>query len=228
MPRQLFASALSIRIGSPSVSVGPAGQGLASVTTPQLDRLQRQIGYFNPDGTPTYQMQLIWQQTMEAIEGAFEALTGQVVDLTSIVQQIQAAQQLAQTANDNATQAKRQQDITNSYTNPTQVLTASSDGTVAVSAHTRIYGDGSSVSVNAGSVSGFAPGDYVSVFYIDAARTGGAVTYQGTTNAVAQAGDTHSVGQITIPQPGSPPSSGGGVSPPGYTPGGGRTEIEPE
>lgn len=217
-PRLSSGSALALRLAFPTVSIGPGSPTLQPVTAPTLDRLQRQIPYINPDGTVTMQFQLLWQRFAEAIEQAFAGLTGQVGDLTTLVAQIQAAQALAQAANDNATAAKRQQDITTSYTNPTAVLTASSDGSISIAAHSRVYGDGTSVAVNAGSVSGFAPGDYVSVYYDDAARAGGAVNYQGTTNAVAQAGDRHSVGQITIPQPGSTPTTGGGVSAPGYSP----------
>lgn len=224
-PRLSSATALNIKLGFPNNTVGPGSPQISDVTTPTLDRLNRQTQYVNPDGTVTMQFQLLWQRFAEAIEAAFGGLTGQVGDLTTLVQQIQAAQALAQAANDNAVSAKSQQDITNSYTNPTSVLTASSDGTISIAAHSRVYGDGRSVPVNAGSLSGFAPGDYVSVFYDDSARAGGAVSYQGTTNAIAQSGDRHSVGQIAIPQAGSPPATGGGVTAPGYVPNDKRTEY---
>lgn len=205
-------------INGGSASVGPTTNGGQTVTAPNLDRLQRLIKYFNPDGTPTPKMVLDWQNTMDAIEAALAGLTGQVGDLTAIVNRLAAAEALASAANDNATTANNNISITNSYTDPVSVLTASSDGVVTIAAHNRVYGDGLSVPVNGGSVSGFAQGDYVSVFYDDAARQGGAVSYQGTTGLLAQTGSTHSVGQISIPYAGSPPSSGGGVSPPGYVP----------
>lgn len=163
-------------------------------------------------------MVLDWQNTMEAIEAALAGLTGQVTDLTAIVNRLAAAEALAAAANDTANAVASGQTITNSYTNPVQVLNANSTGAIVISAHVRIYGDGTSAAVNGGTITGFAPGDYVSVFYEDAARQGGAVAYQGSLSPVAQTGSTHSVGQITIPAPGQPPVSGGGVSPPGYNP----------
>lgn len=212
---------LALRITSSIVSVGPGAPNLSNVTTaPKLDRLQRLIKYFEADGSPTPKMVLDWQNTMEAIEVALRGLTGQVGDLSVLVAQIKAAQDLAQAANDIAAETKAQQDITNSYTSPSAVLTASNDGNITIAAHTRVYGDGSSVAVNGGSLSGFSAGDYVSVYYDDPARSGGAVAYMGTTSAVAQAGARHSVGQIAIPQAGEAPSTGGGVAAPGYTPGG--------
>lgn len=211
-------SPLVLKIAFPTVKFGPGKPEISQVTTPKLDRLQRQMTYFNPDGTPAVQMQVIWQQSMEAIERAFQGLTGQVGDLEVILSGIQAALDLAQAANDKASETKAQQDITNSYTEPTSVLTANSSGGIQIIAHTRVYGDGTRVSVNGGAISGFQSGDYVSVYYDDAARVGGTVSYQGTTNAIAQAGARHSVGQILIPAAGQTPSTGGGVSPPGYTP----------
>lgn len=165
---------------------------------------------------------------MEAIEAAFSALTMQVASNTAILAQIQAAQRLAQAANDNAVSVKTQVDITQSYTDPTSVLTADSTGTITIAAHDRVYGDGTRVAVDAGSASGYVPGDYVSVYYDDAGRTGGAVAYQVTVNAVAQGGVRHVVGSISVPQAGEPPSEGGGVPAPGYTPSpdGGNREYE--
>lgn len=224
-PRQFSATALNIKLGFANNTVGPGSPQISNVTSPTLDRLKRNVQYFNEDGSVGIQFQLLWQRFAEAIEAAFAGLTGQVGDLTAIVARIEAAQALAQAANDNAVAAKSQQDITNSYTNPTSVLTASSDGAISIAAHSRVYGDGRSVSVNSGSLSGFAPGDYVSVFYDDSARAGGAVSYQGTTNAIAQSGDRHSVGQITIPQAGSPPATGGGVTAPGYVPNDKRSDY---
>lgn len=214
-------SPLALKITSGVVSLGPGSPNLSGRTTaPKLDRLQRMVRYFEANGTATPKMVLDWQNTMEAIEAALRGLTGQVGDLSILVAQIKAAQDLAQSAQAIATETKAQQDITNSYTSPSAVLTASNDGTITIAAHQRVYGDGAGVSVNAGSLSGFTPGDYVAVYYDDPGREGGAVVYMGTTDAVAQAGARHSVGQIAIPQAGEAPSTGGGVAAPGYTPGG--------
>jgi len=220
-PRGPFApNPVRLRIVSGSTTIGPGAANVSDiVTAPLLDRLQRQVSYFNQDGTPTAKMQLDWQNTMESIEAALGGLTGQVGDVRTLVEQIQAALKLAGVALDAASQTQAQVSIASSYTDPSSVLTASSDGTIQIAAHERVYGDGARVSVLAGSVGGFNPGDYVSVYYDDATRMGGAVTYQGTTNAIAQGGNRHSLGQIAIPAAGEAPSTGGGVAAPGYTPG---------
>lgn len=153
---------------------------------------------------------------MEAIEAAFASLSGQVTDLSSIVAQIQAANDLAAAANASAVSAKSTIDIANSYTDPTSVMTATNSGAITIAAHSRIYGDGTIATVNSGSLSGYISGDYVTVFYDDAARTGGAVVYQGTTSAVAQTGSRHIVGQVTIPATGEPPATGTSPTAPGF------------
>lgn len=228
VPIRFGGVAASLSINPGSALLGPGGTPSELVTAPSLDRLQRFIRYFEPSGFPTPKMVLDWQNTMEAIEAALASLTNQVGDIQAILAQIQAANDLALAANQTANAASNSLTITNSYTNPVSVLTASSDGVITIAPHTRVYGDGTSVSVDGGSVSGFGQGQYISVYYDDAARQGGAVVYQGSTSPVAQAGSTHSVGQISIPLAGQPPSNGGGVSPPGYTPPQNITPPAPE
>jgi hypothetical protein len=111
--------------------------------------------------------------------------------------------------------------IANSYptTNP---LTAADGGTVTIANHVRRYPDGTpDVAVTGGTIAtGLAPGDFVAIGYDDQNRAGGAVTY------IADANDLnvrvspshpyrHYVGYAFIPTAGSPPSSGGGATPPG-------------
>lgn len=205
------AAILHLSGGTPSWSVGAA----TSVTTPDLARLKRQLSYFDKNGFPTVQMQLHWQSTMEAIETAFAALTTDVDDLASIVARLSATEAQAASAVTTAQATESRVSLSDSYTNPTGVLTASSAGVVTIAAHSRVYGDGSSVSVNSGSVSGFASGQSVTVYYVDAGRAGGAVTYQGTTNAVAQSGNTHVVGTVIVPAAGAADATGIGTQAPG-------------
>jgi len=216
IPPRFSPDPARLRVTAGSASFVLAASTSSGVTTPKLDRLQRQASYFPADGRPTAQMQVHWQRTMEAIETAFQALTGQVADLSGIVAQIQAANDLASAANATAVSTKATIDIANSFTNPTSVVSASNTGTITIAAHSRVYGDGTTVSVNAGSLSGFTSGQYVTVFYDDAARAGGAVTYEATTNAVAQSGNRHIVGQATIPAVGEAPVTGRSPSAPGY------------
>lgn len=230
IPYRFTATAARVRIAGQTAIVGPGTGTSLSVTTPVLDRLHRMID--KADGETDAQFkrrQLIWQRTMEAIEDAFTALTTQVSDNTALLSRIAAAQDLAQQANTTASATSSSVSIANSYTSPVSVLTASSSGAITIAAHTRYYGDGTSVSVNSGSVSGFAEGAYVTVYYTDTAREGGAVAYQGSTSAIAQEGSVHVVGQVTIPASGEPDSSGTSPTAPGYTPpasGGGSIDYQ--
>lgn len=206
---------LTITAGEGAFAVGSTA---LTVTAPKLDRLNRSDMIATPQGMTGTRFQIIWQQTMEAIEQAFEALTQQVGDNTTLLQQIQAAQALAQAANDNAAAVNSRTALADSYTDPVRILTAANDGSVSVIAHDRVYGDGTVASVDAGSVTGFASGDYVAVYYEDAGREGGGVSYLGSTSPVSQEGSTHVVGQVTIPAAGEAPATGSGTTAPGYTP----------
>lgn len=221
IPARFSATGARLVITGGTAVLGPGTGADLSVTTPELNRAQRQVPIGEVRGGMVYltaQEQLRQQRMLEAIEAAFVALTTQVGDNTALLSQIQIASNLAQAANDNATTTTAAVSLAGSFINPVGVLTASNDGSITIAAHTRIYGGGTSVSVDGGSVSGFAPGNYVSVYYADAARVGGAVTYLGTTNAVSQSGNIHVVGQVAIPAVGETSTSGTGPTAPGYTP----------
>lgn len=215
-PVRQTPGALALRLTMGGVTAGPGTGSSQSVTTPKLDRLVRFDKLAKSDGTVDQRFQLIWQQTMEAIEAAFAAISGRDDNQDSILARLDAAYNLATAANDNATSALSTINIADSFINPVGVLTASSDGTITIAAHTRVYGDGVQVSVSGGSLSGFASGALVTVYYDDAGRAGGAVSYQGTTDAVAQAGARHIVGQVTIPAAGEVDTAGAGPTAPGY------------
>lgn len=173
----------------------------------------------NADGTPATRFMAIWQDFAEKIENAFEALTTQVNDNTTLLAEIKAAQQLAQAANDNANATRAAQDLGTSYTTPTNVLTASSDGVIVITDHERVYPTSQTrVPVSGGVLEGYNPNEYVTVYYLDAGREGGDVNFKATTGAIGQEGDVHIVGQVTIPEAGAPPSEGPGPTAPGYRP----------
>lgn len=71
---------------------------------PQLDRLTRYDKLTRGEQVDP-RFQFIWQQTMEAIESAFEAVN-QRVDEVAILARLSAVEQLAEVANDNAVSAK--------------------------------------------------------------------------------------------------------------------------
>lgn len=218
-PVRMTYGAASLVLGGGAVNLGPnLGTGLTGQNL-RLDRLMRAVSIGGPDG-PSMQFQAFWQKHCESIEAAFRSQQGQIDALGEIVSGLQAAQQAAALANQGVEALNAGISLQSSRTEPVDgLLTATSDGVVTIAAHSRVYTVGTvetSVSVDAGTVSGFAQGAFVRIFYQDAAREGGAVVFQGTTAEVTQTGDTHVVGGVTIPQVGSPPSSGEGTTPPGY------------
>lgn len=106
--------------------------------------------------------------------------------------------------------------LTQSFTVPVGVITARQDGTIKVATHTRTYGDGTSVEVIGGFITGLVNEQQYTVFYKDADQAGGAVTYQATKLAVAQVGTVHVVGQVTIPAVSAADVGGAGPTAPGY------------
>lgn len=218
-PVRMSYETATIVFGGGSVVLGPDWAIGLNGSEVRLDRLMRAVPIGGPSG-PSMQFQALWQKNCEAVEAAFLSQGQQIDFLTTIVTGLQEAQRAAAEANQGVATLNAGVSLSSSRTDPVDgLLTANSDGVVSISAHSRIYTTGStetSVTVNAGSVSGFAPGAFVRVFYNDAARIGGAVAYQGTTAEVTQTGDTHVVGGVTIPQVGSPPSEGSGTTPPGY------------
>jgi hypothetical protein len=79
-----------------------AVSGMAEV--PKLDRLRR-FDTLMKGNEVDQRFQLIWQQTMQAIEAAFAAVNQRVDDLSAILARLSAAEELAQVANDNAVSA---------------------------------------------------------------------------------------------------------------------------
>lgn len=180
--------------------------------------------------------QVWWQLAKSAIDANIEDLQSQVTAIAAAQAaaaaaqaSANAAQTTATTANTNAAAAqstantvKRDDSITASYPAPGTVLSASDAGssaTISVAAHTRVYGDISSVSVSAGSVTGLAYLTDYYVYYDDPTRAGGAVTYHADTNAnhalPNKAAGRHFVGKITTPASGGGATSGGASAPAG-------------
>lgn len=118
--------------------------------------------------------------------------------------------------------------IINSYVagaagSPLSATDAGTTATIAIAAHSRVYSD-KTVSVSASSITGLAFGTFYWVYYDDAARAGGAVTFAALDPAVDDAADAfnsethparHSVGYITTPADGAAGTGGGGSGPPG-------------
>jgi hypothetical protein len=218
VPARFSATPAQLRIvgGTARFTIGAVAND--SVTTPKLDRIMRQELIVEKSLNASQRFQLIWQRTMEAIEDAFGGQQGQITDLANIVARLEATEAKADAAVAQSASTAADDALAKSYPSPSTILSATSDGTITISAHTRVYGDGTSVSVNGGSVSGWPQGQFVQIYYDDAGRAGGAVAYQGTTEVIAQAGARHIVGGVPIPLSGEPPVEGEPPYPSGYVP----------
>ena len=119
----------------------------------------------------------------------------------------------AATANSTATQAKSQSNLVSSYV--TGLTLTATTTVVTVSAHTRVYADNTTVAVSGGTVSGLSPTTVYYIYYDDASRSGGSVTFVATTSegTAAQTGNRHLVGKITTATAGT--TTGTGTRPPG-------------
>ena len=192
----------------------------------RLDRLLRFEKIANADGTVNGDFQSKWQRAMEEIENSVNA----VIDAQNAADAANAAAAAADAAAAAAdaaasaaqgaaeTVAADSSLASSGVSGLTMTATdAGTDATITISAHTRIYGDGTSVAVSGGTVTGLAYSTGFFVYYDQASRAGGAVTYQATTSAAtaAQTGDRHSLGAVTTPAAAGPPNDGNVNLPPG-------------
>ncbi len=118
--------------------------------------------------------------------------------------------------------------IVNSYVSgvggsPLTATDAGAAATINIAAHDRVYSDGT-VSLSSGSITGLDFGTFYWVYYDDADRSGGAVTYVALDPSVDDAADAfnspthpsrHSVGYVTTPADGAADTGGSGSGPPG-------------
>jgi len=149
-----------------------------------------------------------------AVTAQAAAVTAQA-SATTATAAAATAQATATTAQGDTTANAREQALVTSGISPTSVLTVSST-TISIAPHTRVYGDGTTVSVSGGSVSTIgATGTIDYVFYSDPSRAGGSVTYQCSTTPPVQGNDIHVVGAVTVPSAGTFPG-GRGPQYPGY------------
>lgn len=200
---------------------------ITTLLTFRMDRLDRDVSIVDGQGNPTHQFQQKWQDTVQALVDSITLLADAVTAVEDAQTAADAANAAAAAADAAAVAAQAAADdvmadsaLANSYvTGLTLTATdAGASATITISAHTRVYGDGTIVAVSGGSVTGLAYSTDYRVYYDDAARTGGAVTYAATTSVTtaAQLGDRHSVGAVTTPAAAAGPNNGNGAFPPGY------------
>lgn len=155
-----------------------------------------------------------WDQFASALEGALNDISNQVADIAAAQAAANAAQNSADTAHHIAA-------VGLGWTSPGSTLTSSDNGTnanIIIANHVRHYGDGTSVNVTGGTITGLYGTKYY-VFYDDPTQSGGAVTYQKDTdpNVAADnaASGRHYCGSVTTATAGGGTVSGGGTVPPG-------------
>lgn len=185
----------------------------------KLPRFDRTIPVVNPDFSPSLTFHVWWQEVVKRIEVAINGIQS-ALEAAGIAQAAaEAAQAAAESAEGTGGTAERIASLTNSGTIGLTLgaADAGTDATVTISNHTRAYGNGDSVSVIGGSLTGLDYSTFYYLYYDDPERDGGTVTYQYTeleADAV-QTGDRHLVGSITTPAAAGPDTTGGTVRPPG-------------
>ncbi len=185
----------------------------------RLQRLASNFKIANPDGTPTNAFILFWQNAMQQIEASING----VQDALDAAALADAAAASANAAAATATAAADTVTVDSAIANSTAsgltigATDAGADATISISAHTREYGDGTSVAVNGGSVTGLAYSTSYWVVYSDPTRAGGAVTYTASTSVQGNGipSGQHFVGAVTTPAAAAPPTTGNPVRPPG-------------
>lgn len=171
-----------------------------------------------------------WDEAMSSIEKALNA----ILEIPAIQAALEAAVAAAQASADTAVAAADtavaaadagaiEASIVTSYVANfvAPVISVDSSGNVTVATHDRIYGNATinpPVTVTGGAFAtvGVA-GDVIRIYYDQASRAGGLVTYQYTIDPAlppVQSGDRHSVGVVVVPGAGT--SDGKGMTPPGY------------
>ncbi len=194
--------------------------------TLRLARLASNMKIANPDGAPTSAMILYVQRMCEQIESsvngiqtALDAAAAADAAASAANAAAVAADAAATSAQGVADQVQADSSLANSYATGMTISAtdAGANATITISAHTRVYGDGSSVAVSGGSVAALAYSTDYWVGYVQASRAGGAVTYAASTGIQGNgtSADYHFVGAVATPAAAAPPNTGNPVLPPG-------------
>lgn len=192
----------------------------------RVPALPSDFSIVDANGKPSFAFQKWWQSlktALETQEGLQDATIAALAAVNAAVVVVEAAAASASvdaaTAQSAAAGANSVASLTNSGVTGV-TITATDAGvnvTVTISAHTRVYGDGTSVAVNAGSVLALAYSTLFYIYYDQTSRLGGAVTYLATTSVLtaAQTGNRHLVGKVTTPAAAAPATVGNEVQVPG-------------
>lgn len=173
---------------------------------PNLD-IRQQVT--DEKGYPTLPFHVWWQEFIKAQNTTNTSLQTQISTITGLSTNVTSA----------LTAADESILVTSGVIGCS--LTAADVGTTAtitISSHIRAYGNGSTVSVGSGTVTGLSFSTTYYVYYDQSTRTGGGVTYQATTSKVTalQTGIRHFIGSITTPADGAASTTGTTPDPPGF------------
>lgn len=194
------------------------------------------------ENQPTRQFQFYIQRILEAVETDLTSIESILTDLTAAQADIAAAQaditaavadiaaaqtditaaqaDITTTQADQADQLKLLKRVTSwPYGVSLGATDAGSDATITVSAHTRIYGNGDTVAILAGSITSLAYSTTYGIYYDDGtlAVTDPAFLATTSTSASLPTANTsrHHIGVITTPAASDPDTVGDPSSPPG-------------
>lgn len=188
----------------------------------KLPRLPRDVPLVTADGKASFELQKWWNSlcnTIESHEAYQDAILAAQTAADAANAAAAAADAAAIAAQGAADDASAVAAITNSGVSGVTITgtDAGASATVNITAHTRIYGDGTIVAVNSGSVTTLSYSTLYYIYYDQPSRAGGAVTYVATTSqtTAAQTGDRHLVGQVTTPAAAAPDTGGDYVGAPG-------------
>lgn len=186
----------------------------------KLPRFLRNLSIVDEKGTPTVAFHQWWESVLKQIENSVNAIQDALQAAGIAQAAAEAAQDAADIATGAANNATQTAKLTASGVTGLSLTAtdAGADATISVSSHTRVYGDGTSVSVNGANLAGLAYSTTYYVYYDDPSFAGGTVSYQFTTSqaTAAQTGVRHLVGGVTTPAAGGGGTTGGSPKPPGF------------
>lgn len=184
-----------------------------------LATLNAAVAIVDEKGRPTLAFQKQYQTAIEGLRNQVQ----QIADILGVTLNLDAAVTAAEAAAATAQAAANGANSVASLTNSGVTgltLTASDAGasaTITISAHTRVYGDGTTLAVAGAALTGRAYSTGFYVYYDDPTRADATPDYQTTTSetTAAQTGDRHLVGYVMTPAAAGPPNDGKVVRPPG-------------
>lgn len=176
------------------------------MTLPNLDIWQQIV---DSKGYPTLPFHIWWQEFVKNQNNTNDELSSQISAITGLDSSVTEA---LSAADDSI--------LVSSGTIGASITAtdAGTTATISISAHTRVYGNGSAVSVSSGAVAGLSFSTTYYIYYDQPTRVGGPVSYQATTSKITavQVNDRHFIGQITTPANGAADTSGTTPDPPGF------------